>query len=46
LPGERAEFDGGVRFAYGTVPWNRLWYETMKPRLNPDTVRYIDNLLA
>jgi len=45
-PGERAEFDIGARGAYGRSPVGRLWYETTKATLNPDAVRYIDNLLA
>ena len=43
---ERAAFDGGMRASYGAPGVSRLFYETMKPSLHPDPVRYIDNLLA
>ena len=43
--GERAEFDIAIRNAYGQGV-GRLWYSTSKATLNPDAVRYIDNLLA
>lgn len=42
---ERAEFDGGIRSFYASN-LSRLWYENEKSRLNPNTVRYIDNVLA
>jgi hypothetical protein len=43
--GERAEFDISIRISYGHGV-GRLWYSTSKATLNPDAVRYIDNLLA
>ena len=45
-PGERAEFERGIRNNYGRNPIGRLWYEDFKQNLNPDTVRYVDSLLA
>ena len=42
---ERIAFDGTLH-SYKENPLRRLWYETTKPTLNPDAVRYIDNLLA
>jgi hypothetical protein len=44
--GERAEFDRSVRDSYGKGALQRLWYDTTKPTLNPDAVRYVDDLLA
>ena len=35
----------GIRAHFGSSVGS-LWFETMKPSLNPDSVRYIDNLLA
>jgi hypothetical protein len=43
---ERAEFERGLRFQFGASPITRLWYQTTKGNLDPDAVRYIDNLLA
>ena len=43
--GDRYEFDGWTRSLYASGT-GKLWYETQKPRLNPDPVRYIDRLLA
>ena len=48
-PGERTEFDEALRRNYGLYPVDRIWYETAKRLngvLNPDAIRYIDNLLA
>lgn len=45
-PGERAAFDAGMRSMYTRHPLGRFWYETVKSELNPDAVRYVDNLLA
>ena len=44
--GERTEFEVSIRSNYHGHPINRLWYENMRPLLNPDFVRYvyIDNL--
>ena len=44
--GARIDLDRTLRTEYGRVPVPRLWYETVKGGLNPDAVRYIDNLLA
>ena len=44
--GARSEFDTNVYNYYGASPVPKLWYETTKGVLNPDAVRYIDNLLA
>jgi hypothetical protein len=44
-PGDRAQFDRGLRT--GTAePAFLFWYNLQKPMLNPDAVRYVDNLLA
>jgi len=43
--GERVSFDTAVRSNLER-PWERLWYDSTKPILNPDAVRYLDNLLA
>ena len=45
-PGERTEFDNNTRSALGGNAVGRLWYESMKAQLNPDAVRYVDELLA
>jgi len=46
-PGERAEFDSAFLHLWKDAPpLNGLWYEASKDLLNPDAVRYIDNLLA
>jgi len=48
-PGERANFDAALRMNYQVSPASRSWYEAMRTVrgfLNPDAVRYIDNLLA
>jgi len=42
---ERAEFDSGTR-AFFQNPVNRLWYDTLRPTLGEDAVRYVDGLLA
>jgi hypothetical protein len=44
--GERAAFEGGIRGNYRIRPLGRLWLESTKDQLNPDAVRYVDNLLA
>jgi hypothetical protein len=44
--GERIAFDIGLRSAYGSSPLGALWYGSHRARLDPDAVRYIDNLLA
>jgi hypothetical protein len=43
--GERVAFDAGLR-GYDRNALERLWYQTTKASLNPDAVRYIDDLLA
>ena len=46
MPGERQEFHATTRVSYQSQSIGAIWYETVKPRLNPDAVRYVDNLLA
>jgi hypothetical protein len=44
---ERHMFDSAVRNAYGQRGLSRLFYEEIfKTRAHPDTVRYVENLLA
>jgi len=43
---DRSAMDLAVRRIYGGNTLSALWYETMKATLNPDAVRYVDNLLA
>ena len=43
--GERKSFEFGVKH-YRTLPTATLWYERNRSYLNPDAVRYVDNLLA
>jgi hypothetical protein len=43
--GERTAFEIGLRNAYST-PLGALWYGTAKSLLDPEAVRYVDNLLA
>ena len=44
--GQRIHLDTVLRTQYGRTPVPRLWYETVKPQMDPDAVRYVDNLLA
>jgi hypothetical protein len=44
--GERVGLEMSIRRAWETDPVGRIWYRTRKAALNPDAVRYIDNLLA
>ena len=45
--GQKALLNRGLRSRYdGTVPWTTYWYTSEKSHLNPDAVRYVDNLLA
>ena len=44
-PEDRLEFDASTR-AFYSVPYSRHWLEATKSRLNPNAVRYIENLLA
>jgi len=39
-------FDARMRAIFRAGSLDRLWYETSKPALGTDAVRYIDNLLA
>lgn len=42
----RIEFDNFVRGVYGdNQPATQLWYQAIKPILNPVAVRYVDGLL-
>ena len=43
--GTRAQFNRSTRFVF-SEPVFRLWFDLFKPNLNPDVVRYVDNLLA
>jgi len=45
--GERFGFDNSVRQSYdGSRIASALWYANQKATLNPDAVRYVDDLLA
>ena len=44
--GQRTAVHFGLRSAYEGTKWRAFWYQSMKPYLNPDAVRYVDNLLA
>jgi len=45
--GQRLEFDSLIRRAYdGSLPASALWYMHSKRILNPELVRYVDDLLA
>ena len=45
--GERSQFESALKLIYGgSLPVRAKWYETNKYRLNPEAVRYVDNLLA
>jgi hypothetical protein len=35
-----------AEFFYQVRPISRLWYEATKDTLNPDSVRYVDRVLA
>lgn len=43
--GDRYMFEFGIK-NYRNLPVQKLWYEATKPYLNPDVVRYVDDLLA
>jgi hypothetical protein len=46
-PGQRAEFDSGIRASYTTFPLSVLWYQHARViGVDPDAVRYIDAVLA
>jgi hypothetical protein len=42
--GERTGFETSIRYNYHSHAISRLWYESTRPRLNPEFVRYIDSL--
>ena len=44
--GERAQFDAGLRRYYGISQSGQIWFRAMRNILDPDAVRYVDNLLA
>ena len=44
--GARTQFDGTLRINLGAGGPASAWYTTVRSRLNPDAVRYVDNLLA
>jgi len=44
--GGRSQFDITLRLNLGSGGPASAWYETVKARLNPDAVRYVDRLLA
>ena len=39
-------FDARMRFIFQAGSSDRFWYETNKPIVTPDAVRYMDNLLG
>jgi hypothetical protein len=43
--GERVQFNNGIRAMYKNLHLGRLWYQIHKSILDPDAVRYVDNLL-
>ena len=43
--GERIQFDAAIARFFGH-PVASLWYETLKPTLSPDAVRYVDAVMA
>ena len=45
-PGDRAAMDMDLRVMYQVRPVSRLWFETMKITLNPNSVRYVERVLA
>jgi hypothetical protein len=45
-PGQRMQFDQSIRNGYRSSSPDGAWYEEYKSNLNPDAVKYIDNLLA
>jgi len=45
-PGERAQFDGSLRLIYRISRAGRHWYEANKSQLDPDAVRYVDDVLT
>ena len=44
--GERFEFEARTRANYGSPTLARFWYDSNKGTLIPESVRYIENLLA
>ena len=43
--GERIQFDAAIRRFFGH-PVARLWYQTLRPTLSPEAVRYVDDVMA
>ena len=43
--GEKIQFDAAIRRFFGH-PVAMLWYETLKPTLSPEAVRYVDDVMA
>ncbi len=44
-PGERAQFDNSLR-RYSISPFGRVWFQAVRGILDPEAVRYVDDLLA
>lgn len=44
--GERAQFDWSLRRYYGISHSGQIWFRAMRNILDPEAVRYVDNLLA
>ena len=44
--GQRGFLDASIRNLYGVQPASRLWYESMRPILHDEAVRYVDAVLA
>jgi len=44
--GGRSQFNDTLRVSLGSAGPSGAWYQTMRSRLNPTAVRYIDDLLA
>jgi hypothetical protein len=45
-PGERAQFNQSLRRLYSISPFGRVWFQAVRDVLDPDAVRYVDDLLA
>jgi len=45
-PSRREDVDRNLHAIYGMIPVSKMFYGMMKPTLNRDAVRYIDDLLA
>jgi hypothetical protein len=44
--GGRQQFDDTLRFALGPSGPSEAWYRSVRSRLNPTAVRYVEDLLA